>query len=744
MKFREIKNENGPTLGVTNAGIIEKDGLFFKDMEGTGELLPYEDWRLSPEERAKDLAERMTIEEIAGLMMYSAHQVVPAESASWYGATYRGGKTFEESGAEEYELTDQQKKFLTEDHVRYVLAMKLKNGEVAAKWNNEMQALCETMPHCIPVNTSTDPRHGAGSASAEFKTEAKGTSKWPLGLGLAATFSPELVKEFAKIAAKEYRALGITTELGPQIDLGTEPRWMRVPDTFGPCSKLVTDYAKAYCEGLQTDTESFAGNADSEGTEKSGWGSQSVAAMVKHWPGGGSCESGRDAHYPFGKFSVYPGNNGEEHLKPFLEGAFRLDGGTGKASAVMPYYTVSWDYDPSGNQVGNSYSKYIIKDLLRDKYGYDGVICTDWGITQDPMTTVDSFSPRCYGVEDLSEAERHLKILENGVDQFGGNNDIKPILEAYRLGCEKYGEDRMKQRFKESAKRLLLNSFRCGLFENPYLDPERSKKILGCDEFMTAGFKAQIQSVVMVKNDSALPVSGKKKVYIPGRHIDEHKGFMRNVIPAEDIPGVDPEKVNSFYEVTGNPEDADFAICFIESPISDGYTEETGYRPITLQYRPYTATAARAESIAQGDFREKDNPNRSYLGKSNTPANESDLDVVINTRKLMGDKPVIVVIRMNNPCIVSEFEKYADAILVNFGVEPEAVLTLISGKAEPSGLLPVQIPANMEVVARHCEDKPFDYEPYTDSKGNIYDFGFGLNFEGPIHDDRWTRYVKAK
>ncbi|WP_026524210.1 glycoside hydrolase family 3 protein [Butyrivibrio sp. MB2005] len=728
--FKTVKNEGGPTLGVTSAPVIEMDGLFFRDLERTGELVPYEDWRLSPEERAKDLASRMTVEEIAGLMMYSAHQIVPAEGGGWFPATYRGGKTLAESGADEWELTDQQKKFLTEDHVRYVLAMVLKNGEIAAKWNNEMQALCEEMPHGIPVNTSTDPRHGAGSASAEFKTEAKGTSKWPLGLGLAATFSADTVKNFARIAAREYRALGITTELGPQIDLGTEPRWMRVSDTYGPSSKLVTEYAKNYCEGLQNDPE-----AD-------GWGETSVAAMVKHWPGGGPCEAGRDAHYAYGKFAVYPGDNLKEHLKPFLEGAFKLDK-TGQASAVMPYYTVSYGVDPSGKNVGNSYSKYIIGDLLRDKYGYKGVVCTDWGITQDPNSKLDSFGSRCFGTEDLSEAERHLCIIENGVDQFGGNNNIKPILEAYKIGCERHGEDAMRKRFEESAVRLLLNSFRCGLFENPYLDPEESKKVLGCDEFVKEGFDAQLRSIVMVKNNGVLPVSGRKKVYIPGRHIDAHKGFMRDMMPAMDIPGANPADVIPFYDVTDDPAEADMAICFIESPISDGYTEETGYRPVTLQYRPYTADAAREVSIAGGDFREDSN-NRTYKGKSNTPANESDLDLVIKAREQMGDKPVIVSIRMNNPCMVSEFEKYADAILVNFGVETKATLTIVSGGAEPSAMLPVQLPADMETVEKHCEDKPFDYTPYTDSVGNTYDFGFGLNFSGVIRDDRYEKYVSNR
>lgn len=726
-----VKNAGGPTLGYADLPIIEKDGKFFKDMERTGELLPYEDWRLPAKERAKDLAGRLTVEEIAGLMLYSAHQMVPGTSAGPFPSTY-GGKSLEESGEKPWALTDQQKKFLTEDHVRHVLVMLLQNGDIAARWNNEMQKLCEEQPHALPVNTSSDPRHNAGATFVEFKSEAADTSKWPEGLGLAATFDPELARKFGRIAAQEYRALGIATELGPQVDLGTEPRWLRVGDTFGACPDLVRDLGAAYSEGLQTDPDASETNG--------GWGEKSVSAMAKHWPGGGPCEAGRDAHYPFGKFAVYPGGKFEEHLKPFLEGAFALDGPTKCVASVMPYYSVNWGLNPSGENVGNSYSYYIIHDLLREKYGFDGVVCTDWGITGDPAPVIDSFGARCFGTEELSEAERHLKIIENGVDQFGGNNDVKPILEAYRIGCERHGEEWMRARFEESAARLLTNSFRCGLFENPYLNPEESVKTLGCEPFVKAGFEAQLKSVVMVKNNGALPIAGRKKVYIPGRSIGERKTFFRSMLPAMEVPGASRAAVEEFYDWAETPEEADFAICFIESPISDGYREETGYRPISLQYRPYRADTAREHSIASGDFRETEHPDRSYKGKTGCAANEADLDLVLKTREQMPDKPVIVVIRMNNPCMVAEFEAAADAILVDFGVQPKAMLTLISGGAEPSGLLPVQLPKNMETVEVHAEDAPLDYEPYTDSMGNAYDFGYGLSWSGVIHDARNEKY----
>ena len=732
MKITYIHNPNGPTLGLTNVPVLEQDGLYFKDLERTGQLLPYEDWRLSPEERAKDLSARLTVEEIAGLMMYSSHQMVPAMSHGPFAATY-GGKSFEESGEQPWALTDQQKKFLETDHVRHVLAMLLKDAETAANWNNELQAFAESQPHGLPVNISSDPRNGASAAGAEYKSGGGQTSKWPEGLGIAATFDPELCRAYADVLRREYRALGIATALSPQVDVGTEPRWMRIADTFGAHPGLVADMGRAYCDGMQSDPD-----------RNGGWGGGSVATMAKHWPGGGPCESGRDAHYAFGKFAVHPGGCGETHMDPFCKGVFRLNGGTGKTASIMPYYTVTWGMDPGGDNVGNSYSRYIIQDLLREKAGFDGVVCTDWGITADPDPMVDSFGSRCFGTEDLTEAQRHLRILENGVDQFGGNNDIVPILEAYRLGCEKHGEEAMLARFRRSAARLLTNAFRCGLFENPYLDAAQSQQTVGCQTHCEAGFDAQIKSLVLLKNQGILPIRDRKKVYIPGRSIGQRKSFFRTVLPACSLPGADRTVVEKYYDWAETPEEADFALVCIESPITDGgYTQQEGYLPISLQYRPYTAHTAREESIGQGDFRETDDPNRSYRGKTCIPANQSDLDLVLSTRAAMGEKPVIVSVRMHNPCVLSELEAAADAIIVDFGVQQEALLTILSGKAEPSGLLPVQLPRDMETVEAHCEDKPLDLIPYTDTAGNTYDFAFGLNWSGPIQDPRTRRYSKS-
>ncbi len=705
-----IRNDGGKNLGIAgDVPVLEQDGFAFKDLARTGELLPYEDWRLDPETRAADLAGRLNREEIAGLMLYSSHQTVPSLPMGPFQDTY-GGKTFDPSEHNDADLTDGQLRFLKQDHIRHVLQMSVKSAGVSAQWSNNLQRVCEQEPWGIPVNISTDPRNGAAAAGTEFRTAGSDVSKWPEGIGMAAAGDPELVRRFAQVAAKEYRAMGITTALGPQIDLSTEPRWMRLEDTLGSDPEKVIPLVKAYCDGMQT-TE---GSAD-------GWGADSVITMVKHWPGGGTGEGGRDAHYPYGCFAVYPSGQFDQHLRPFTEGAFRLNGPTKRAGAVMPYYTVSWL--EGHEKVGNSYSKYIVKELLREKYSYDGVVCTDWGITGDPEAFVDSFGSRCYGVNHLTEAERHLRIILNGVDQFGGNNRAEPVLEAWRIGDERYGAAFMDQRMRLSAKRLLTGMFRVGLFENPYLDPAESDRIVGNAAFVKEGLAAQARSVVLLR-EKALPLKEGIKIWVPGRTIRAHKDFLRHMTPEKTLDPLAGMDCSRWFERTETPGEADAAIIFMESPLSDPYDPEdrekggNGYRPLMLQYRLYAADEAREVSIGGGDFRE-DFTNRSYRGKDNRCANESDLDNLEEARRLMGSKPVIVCMHMHNPTVPAEWEWLADGILIHFGCSLQVQLDILFGREKAGGKLPYNLPESMAIVEKHAEDDIRGPEPYVCRDGTV-------------------------
>ncbi len=734
--YTEIHNEGGPVLGVKDTPVIEEDGLAFKDLSKTGTLLPYEDWRLTPEERAADLAGRLTVEEIAGLTLFSAHQQVPAAKEGRFSGTY-DGKPFDEEHMHPWALTDQQKVFLTKDGIRTVLVTEFRSAETAVRWNNAIQDIAEHTRLGIPVTFSSDPRHGTKLFSGRETGKKLEVSKWPQGYGLGATFDRDLVYRYGQAVSKEYRAMGITNALSPQIDLATEPRWNRSTSCFSAHPELSADMAKAYCDGMQT----------TAGEEK-GWGKESVAAMAKHFPGGGTGEGGRDAHFGYGKYAVYPGNNLKMHLRSFTEGALSLDGPTKCCAAIMPYYTISFDQDPVyGENVGNSYSRYMISDLLRGELGYEGVICTDWGVTHDPGE-VDTFGKASHGVEEMPRDERILKLILNGVDQFGGDNEVEPVLAAYRLGVSRYGEEKMRARFEETAKRILLPMFRVGLFENPYLDLAESEKTIRAKELVDAGYEAQLRSLILVKNkNNVLPLKKGTKVYIPDRFIRGKKDFFGNQMPDRTVSPVPKEDIAPFYELVDSPDEAEAFLVFMDSPSNDAYSAKdkknggNGYLPISLQYRPYTAEFAREVSIAGGDFREE-SANRSYKGKTVTVSNEADLDNVLKMREMANGRPVIAVVTLNHMAVPAEYEPFTDGILLTFGVENKALFSILSGETEPSGLLPALLPRDMKTVEEHCEDLPFDMACYVDEMGNAYDFGFGLNYHGTIEDERTKRYQK--
>ncbi|HNX56949.1 MAG TPA: glycoside hydrolase family 3 C-terminal domain-containing protein, partial [Prolixibacteraceae bacterium] len=212
------------------------------------------------------------------------------------------------------------------------------------------------------------------------------------------------------------------------------------------------------------------------------------------------------------------------------------------------------------------------------------------------------------------------------------------------------------------------------------------------------------------------------------------------------MDAIKPELVNKYFQLVTKPEEADFALVCIDSPKGGvGYSEDdlkkngNGYVPISLQYGPYKAEFARETSIAGGSPFETFT-NRSYKGKSATASNIQDMKTVIEAKAKMGKKPVVVVVKASNPMVFSEIEKSADAILVQMGVQSQAILDIVSGAFEPSGLLPFQMPTDMKTVEEQKEDVPRDMKCYTDTDENTYDFAFGLNWSGVINDARVKKY----
>ena len=734
-------SDRGPQLGYSPGSgvtILTDGGLAFKDHNRNGRLDVYEDWRRTPEERTEDLVKDLSIEEIAGLMLCSHMQSLPGTDVNHY-----GGRPFEEGGAyNPWDLTDEQTAFLRDDHLRSMLMASAKDLSTIVKWVDGVQRYVEGMDHGIPCVILSDPRNGA-SSDMEFEAGAGGEiSRWPGQLAMAATFDPSLVQEFGRIAATEYRAMGITTALSPQADVPSEPRWWRFDGTFGEGLPLLTDMVRAYCDGFQT--------SPPEQRIEGAWGYGSVNAMVKHWYGYGAQEGGREGHFAHGAYAVYPGGNMENLKTGFTEGAFKLSEGTASASAVMSAYQVPWDQEPGEDNVGVAFSDYIINQKLRGEAGFDGVVCTDWGVMFDCTAMDWRGRGKCYGVEDLSLDERFYRILLVGGDQFGDKNRAPEVLAAYRMWARDFGEQAARERFEQSARRVLLNMFRVGAFENPYLDYERSRAIVGSPSFMEKGYEAQVKSIVMLKNkDKALPQAEGRKVYLPKRHYPATPTVWGEVLSEDKTDWcIDSALVAKYYTVTDNPDEADFALVAIKNPsLQLGYSNAdvaaggNGYLPVSLQYEDYTAVSAREVSIAGGCPLE-DFTNRSYRGKTARTLNRDDMLLVRRTRDEMGaDKPVAVVVcDIDKPMVMSEIEPYADAILLNFRVQNQAVLEIVTGRCEPSGLLPMQLPADMETVETQLEDVPLDMRCHRDTEGNEYDYAFGLDWNGVINDARVLKY----
>ena len=757
--YRMVENGNDPVLGLAKDSGVElltQDGHRFKDLNRNGKLDKYEDWRLSAQKRAEDLSQKLSIDQIAGLMLYSMHQ-----------------KDLKA------EITAAQKKMLKEDNVRTVL-----NADTAAsptltvEWNNAMQAYAESLPFGIPCNTSSDPRNDARPNGVYLQNLTGKVSRWPSNLGVAATFSPAIAKEFGRVSAEESRAMGIGTALAPQIDLATDPRWNRIYGTFGEDPALSRDLAQAMMDGMQS-------TYDVNGNDQ-GWGAESINAMMKHWPGDGAGESGRESHAPSGKYAVYPGNNFNTLLTPFVDGGLKLKGKTKMPSAVMTSYSIAWDENGKyGEPVGTGFSNFKI-GLLRNKYHYDGVICTDWAVTH-PRPNVSAIGMP-WGMEAASytEADRHYKALMAGVDQFGGNSDKKPVLEAYQMGVKAHGEAYMDKRFRQSATRLLRNIFQLGLFENPYLDPAASEKIVSNPANHKAGYEAQLKSIVLLKNkghviQQAKVRTEKPTVYIPmvfrpsqskpvptghvntdavwrlpvnREQVEKYVNIVTDSVPkqtARNDKGEPMAAINDIVRLSPKKiAECDYVWNFIDGPTPmgnqrEGYGYFEGeYVPISLQYKPYKADGphVRRHSIAHDEGED-----RSYFGKMSHMFNGTDYDGVAYSRESVRQTgkniPVVTIVSEEKPAVFSEIEPLSDALLVGFGVSDSAYCDILLGNAEPQGLLPIQQPRDMDAVETQLEDMPRDMACYIDHEGHTYDFAYGMNWKGQIKDARTRQYSAA-
>ncbi|WP_461172695.1 glycoside hydrolase family 3 C-terminal domain-containing protein [Arthrobacter sp. Z1-9] len=492
-----------PALSTRSAAIIEVEGQKFRDLDGSGDLTPYEDWRLSPSDRAKDLAGRLDLAQKAGQLMHASL-----------------------TGSEAYDK-DAFGRLLTERHITtYISRLSVGAGKLADE-HNQLQALAEQQPFGIPLKVSTDPRNGFSETAGQ--TVANGDfTPFPDPIGMGAVGDPATTKKLAEIVRKEYRAVGIHEALSPQADIATEPRWTRINGTFGSTGNAAKDHVQAYVEGLQAGSEGL--NPDS------------VATVVKHWVGYGAQVNGYDSHYYYGRYAAFPGGNFQEHVTPY-EGAFAAG-----ASGIMPTYSILKDLQLNGTaveQVGAGHNEYLLQDLLRGEYGFRGVITSDWGIANDCPASCQALQPPApfwgphgvgmpWGVEDLTLPERYASAINAGVDIIGGSDRPEYVVQAVEQGLL------TEERLKEAVVRVLEQKFQLGLFENPYVEPAAADRIVGSAASRTVALDTQERSLTLLQNTGdTLPLrkNAGKKVFLYG--VDPAEAQAAGLVPVSDAAAAD-------------------------------------------------------------------------------------------------------------------------------------------------------------------------------------------------------------
>jgi beta-glucosidase len=597
---------------------LNVDGYEFRDLNKNYILDAYEDHRLDSKVRTEDLLKKMTLEEKVGQMFHPPFTLNPDIWMLIYEIAIRGNQ-----------LTESQILF---DSISHFNLYGNPSPENLAKEINNFQRVASKTRLGIPVTISSDPIHEVPKGGGVASFSVDGFSKWPSQLGFAATNDPAIVKEFAEIAKEEYLAVGIRTALHPMSDLATEPRWARNFGTFGSSAEISSQMTTAYMDGFQGSKIDH----------------NSVLTMVKHFPGGGPQKDGLDAHLYSGKDQTYPGNNFDYHLIPFKEAV------KNNLKVIMPYYGIP--VDQTEENVAMAFNKFIITDLLREDIGFNGVVCSDWGI----------ITGRHWGVDDLSIEQRYEKSINAGIDQFGGEADTSYLIKLVK-------ENKIPEsRIDSSVRRILINKFDLGLFDNPYVDVTNVQHKVNTLKNIDAGLDAQRKSLVLLENNGILPLKKENKVF---------------------IDGLDKNIAQKFGNVVKKSSDADVIIMYVHTVFNEN--QESGLNRIFDNFL--------SKLFPNGDLRF----NRNIINK---------------IKEYSKEKELIVIVDLNRPAILDDIKKSTSSLIGTFGVSDQVIFEGIYGRFNPSGKLPFEIPSSMKAVLNQKEDLP------DDTLNPTYEFGYGISY----------------
>lgn len=743
-RFHRVCNPDGAAVSTVSRVLIQKDGLTFKDIDGSGTLSPVNDWRLPAARRAAAYVRQLTVEEkIAQLFV-----------ADWRMAKYPPSGPMamkidnpvqDETGILDETECDTETifgkqhiigttKMLKEAFYRHVILRANATPTDLADWVNQVNAVCEECEHFLPMSATSNSRNENGEVVFGMNDAFGVLATWPGTLGIAAavkgTGRIDIVDKFADTVRREWNACGMRKGYMYMADTVTDPRWQRTYGTFGEDPALISEIMHHLIPGIQ---------GKPNGVAKDG-----VAVTTKHFPGGGARENGFDPHYAAGQWNVYATEGSLEayHLPPFRAA---VECGT---SSIMPYYSKpaaaksAPQKDPAGGDIpmepyGFACNKYFIDDLLRKQLGFTGYINSDSGITRN----------MAWGVEMLDVPERvGFAVNHAGVDIISGIFDIEAAREAYDRAHNGYYKthpvpegftaDQLvltDEALDRAVTRTLTEMFELGMVDDPYRDPEEAEKTVARPADWAEAAKVHRESVVLLKNDGTLPLTDDKlagkTVYAEAFHKDPRLSEQSTARLRELLKDL---------TLTDDPANADYALLFV-TPQSGAYFSATpGYLELDL---------CEGKTVHNVDEEGRPAPE---THEETTVTGMGRIAEIARTVHARGGK-VIGNLNISLAWQPGSLEPLCDALTAGFDTYPDATLDVMRGRFAPVGKLPLTLPRGDEVLAVNADgvcispnDVPgYDkdkYMPdalkdengkayaYRDAAGRYYEYGFGLSY----------------
>lgn len=734
------KNSNGPVIGTVSRKVIEKDGLYFKDLDGSGDFKPYDDWRLPAEERARAYVKALTTDEkIAQLFIsdwrmgkylsqFPDHQPQLDESGTLDDAEFSGKTIFGQQHLPG--TTELIKKWFA----RHLILRANPTPEDLADWLNQLHAVAEECEHFVPVQVVSNSRNENGELVFGMNDAAGIFAAWPGTLGIAAAVkgdSIDLVDDFADCVRREWDATGLKKGYMYMADVVSDPRWQRTYGTFGEDPELICEIFRHIIPRIQ---------GSEEGVTADG-----VAMTVKHFPGGGARENGFDPHYQMGQWNVYQTEGSlEKYHIPGFQVAVDCN-----ASSIMPYYAkpaaaksapqTDKNGDPMEMQpYGFAYNKPFIDGLLRRQMGFRGYINSDTGIVHNMS----------WGVEMLDKPERIGFAVNNaGVDLISGLFDNPFGREAYDRASNDYYENHplpegfskeelvlTDEALDRAVTRTLTEMFKLGLFENPYRDPKKAAEVIADPSDWDKAMDVHRKSVVLLKNDGVLPLTADK---LAGKKVYA-ECFNKNPEAARAATESLRQQLQGTAELTEDYREADYAVLLLNPSSGEYFNATPGYLELDL------CDGKEVPNV--------DNEGRptEETHKETTLAEVGRIAEIAEAVHAKGGK-VIANVNVTLAWEVGNVEPSCDAFLCGFDTYASAVLDVIFGRFSPVGKLPLTLPRGDEVlkvdkngVCISPNDVPgYDkdqYMPdslkdengkayaYRDAAGNYYEMNFGLRY----------------